>query len=112
MTEYSRIAKGTFTSTGGAQIVNLPFIPDYVEIKNQTAWTTPAQHGVPFGWFDATTSGTTFIQVFNVTPVLTTDTVTTNGISTFSAGQLLQYGPCINIQVLRISPLIRLILLK
>lgn len=93
MTEYSRMAKGTFTSTGGAQIVNLPFIPDYVEIKNQTAWTTPADHGVPFAWFDSTTSGTTFIQVFNATPVLKTDTVTTNGISTFTAGTLLQYGP-------------------
>lgn len=93
MTEYSRMAKGTFTSTGGAQIVNLPFVPDYVEIKNQTAWTTPAQSGVPFAWFDATTSGTTFIQVFTAASVLTTDTVTTNGISTFTAGTLLQYGP-------------------
>lgn len=93
MTEYSRMAKGTFTSTGGAQIINLPFRPDYVEMHNQTAWATPANHGVPFAWWDATTPGTTFIQVFNATPVLTTDTVTTNGISVFSAGQLLQYGP-------------------
>lgn len=93
MTEYSRMAKGTLTSTGGAQIVNLPFQPDYVEVKNQTAWTTPANHGVPFGWWDATTAGTTFIQVFNATPVLTTDTIASNGISVFSAGQLLRYGP-------------------
>lgn len=92
MTQYSRMAKGTFTSTGGAQIINLPFQPDYVEMHNQTAWATPANHGVPFAWWDATTSGTTFINVFNATPVLTTDTVTTNGISVFSAGQLLQFG--------------------
>lgn len=92
MTEYSRMAKGTFTSTGAAKMINLPFQPDYVEIKNQSAWTTPAQHGVPFAWWDATTSGTTFIQVFNATPVLTTDTVTTNGISVFSAGLMLQFG--------------------
>lgn len=87
------MAKGKFTSTGGAQVINLPFQPDYVEIKNQTAWTTPANHGIPMAWWDAGTSGTTFVQVFNATPVLTTDTVTTNGISVFSAGQLLQYGP-------------------
>lgn len=92
MTEYSRMAKGTFTSTGGAQVINLPFQPDFVEMRNQTSWTTPANHGVPFAWWDATTAGTTFINVFNATPVLTTDTVTTNGISVFSAGQLLQYG--------------------
>lgn len=92
MTEYSRMAKGIFTSTGGAQIVNLPFKPDYVEIHNQTLWTTPANHGVPYAWWDSCTAGTTFIEVFNATPVLLTDTVTTNGISVFSAGQLLQFG--------------------
>jgi len=96
MTEYSRMAKGTFTSTGGAQVINLPFQPDYIEVKNQTSWITPANHGVPFGWWDATTPGTTFIQVFNATPVLTTDSITTNGISVFSGGQLLQYGAAVN----------------
>ena len=98
MTEYSRMAKGTFTvqgtamATGNAQIINLPFQPDYVEIHNQSAWTTPANHGVPFAWWDAGTPGTTFINVFNATPVLTTDTVTTGGISVFSGGLLLQFG--------------------
>ena len=105
MTEYSRMAKGKFTSTGGAQVINLPFKPDYVEIYNQSAWTTPAQHGVPYAWWDSSTSGTTFIEVFNATPVLTTDTVTTNGISVFTAGQLLQYGPTLAISgITKASP--------
>ncbi len=30
MTEYSRMAKGKFTSTGSAQVINLPFQPDAV----------------------------------------------------------------------------------
>jgi hypothetical protein len=36
-------------------------------------------------------------QVFNSTPVLTTDVVTANGISTFQAGLALQYGPQLQI---------------
>jgi len=48
MTEYSRMAKGKFTSTGNAQLVVLPFVPDFVEIINYTAAATPANHGVPF----------------------------------------------------------------
>jgi hypothetical protein len=102
MTEYSRMAKGRFTSTGGAQVVNLPFKPDYVEITNSSAWITPAQHGVPFAKWDAnflnsTPANVTLIEVFNATPVLTTDSVLTNGISVFSAGQLLQFGPTLSI---------------
>lgn len=102
MTEYSRMAKGRFTSTGSAQIVNLPFIPDYVEMTNVSAWITPANHGVPFAkweanFLNATPANVTLIEVFNATPVLTTDSVLTNGISTFSAGQLLQFGPTLSI---------------
>ena len=96
MAEYSRLAKGSFTSTGGAQVINLPFQPDYVEFTNLTAWKTPANHGVPYARWSAdqviSSVNYTEIQVFNATPVLTTDTVSTNGISVFAAGQLLQLG--------------------
>jgi len=93
MSEYSRMAKGKFTSTGGAQIINLPFQPDYVELINYTAAATPANHGIPFAKWDANMGqGFAVIDLFNATPVLTTDTVDLNGISTFSAGQMLQYG--------------------
>src|SRR5690242_15298878 len=96
MTEYSRMAKGKFISTGKAKVINLPFQPDFVEFINYTAAGTPANHGVPFAYWDANMGqGFAVEQVFNVTPVLTTDIVTTNGISTFSAGLALQYGPLV-----------------
>lgn len=93
MTEYSRMAKGNFTSTGAAQIVNLPFKPDAIEMWNFTVFGTPANHGVPYAYWDVNMGqGFAAEQVFNATPVLTTDTVTSNGFSTFSAGLLFQFG--------------------
>lgn len=98
MAEYSRMAKGKFTSTGAAQIVNLPFRPDYVEFINYTAAKTPADHGIPFAKWDANMGqGFAAVELFNATPVLTTGAVETNGISTFYAGQLLQYGASLQI---------------
>jgi hypothetical protein len=92
------MAKGKFTSTGAAKMINLPFQPDFIEIINQTAATTPAQHGVPFAFWDANMGqGTAVIELFNVTPVLTTDSVATNGFSTFSAGLALQFGAALQI---------------
>lgn len=98
MTEYSRLAKGFFTSTGAAQVINCPFRPDAVEMWNYSSYGTPANHGVPYAYWDVNMGqGFAVEQVFNATPVLTTDTVTVNGISTFAAGQLLQYGAAIQI---------------
>jgi hypothetical protein len=93
MAEYSRIAKGSFVSTGGAKAINLPFLPDAVELFNFTASGTPAQFGVPFAYWDnAMGQGFASAQVFNGTPVLTSQNFTVGGISTFSAGLALQYG--------------------
>ena len=112
MAEYSRLARGTFTSTGGAQIINLPFTPDYVEFFNYSAAATPANHGVPFAKWDISMGqGTAVEQVFSTTgtspgtPLLTTDVVTANGITTFQAGQALQYGARIGIaSITKASP--------
>lgn len=101
MTEYSRMAKGNFVSTGLQQMVNLPFQPDYVEMINSSAAGTPANHGVPFAFWDKNMGqGTAVEDVFNATPVLTTDSVTANGISTFAAGQLLQFGATQNVSTI------------
>ena len=98
MSEYSRIAKGSFTSTGAAKIIPLPFVPDYIRMVNYSAAGTPANHGVPYAFWDVQMGqGYAVESVFNATPVLTTDTVTSNGFSTFSGGQLLQYGAQIQI---------------
>lgn len=91
------MARGSYTVAGSAppqaKIINLPFQPDYVELINYTAAAAPTQNEVPFAYWDAAMGqGVAVIQAFNATPVLTTDDVTTNGISTFSAGQLLQFG--------------------
>jgi hypothetical protein len=94
MTEYSRMAKGHFTSTGNAQVVNLPFLPDRIEMINYTAMATPANHGIPRAWWDISMGqGFGLGLVNNATPVLTSGQFLTNGFSTFSAGQLLQFGP-------------------
>ena len=101
MTEYSRMAKGKFISTGAAQVINLPFQPDFVELINFTAAGTSiaaaaAQNKVPHAWWDANMGqGFAVQQVYTgATPsALQYDTVIANGISTFAAGQLLQFGP-------------------
>lgn len=98
MSEYNKMAKGVITVTGSAPpnaaIVQLPFQPDFVEFFNFTAATTPATNGVPFAFWDANMGqGTAVIQAFNGTPVLTTDVVATNGISTYYGGLGQQFGP-------------------
>lgn len=93
MTEYSRVAKGKFTSTGVAKVINLPFQPDSIEMWNYSSFATPAQHGVPYAYWDSGMGqGYAIEEVFNATPVISTDIVSSNGFSTFSAGQALQFG--------------------
>ncbi|HEX5553448.1 MAG TPA: hypothetical protein VFX43_09390 [Chitinophagaceae bacterium] len=86
--EYSKLASGKVTGvTGGIIPVNLPFIPNVVELNNFTASTTPASGGVVRTYWTSDMAQASAIQyVFNATPVLTTQTTTTGGISTFSAG--------------------------
>jgi uncharacterized membrane protein len=94
MAEYSRLAKGVVSSTGGMTPVNLPFQPDYVELTNFTEATTPTSGGIPFVvWDNNMGQGAAVYETFNATPVLTTATTLTGGISTFAAGLSLQYGP-------------------
>ncbi len=93
MTEYSRMAKGRFVSTGGAKIITLPFQPDYVEFINYTASASGADNGVPNAHWDINMGqGVSVIDRFQAANQLTTDTVDTNGISTFAAGLSFQYG--------------------
>lgn len=106
MAEYSRLAKGKFTSTGAAQIINLPFKPDYVEFINYTAAASGADNGVPQAFWDANMGqGVAVVQRFQAANQLTTDTVDANGISTFSAGQMLQFGPTLTVtDITKASP--------
>ncbi len=93
MTEYSRQAKGSFTSTGAAKFVNLPFQPDYIELINYTAAAAMTDDVVPFAWWDVA-MGQGFAVIERSTgAALISDIITSNGFSTFSAGISLQYGP-------------------
>lgn len=106
MAEYSRLAKGRFVSTGAAQVVNLPFKPDWVEFINYTAAASGADNGVPHAYWDANMGqGVAVIERFQAANQLTTDTVDTLGITTFSAGQLLQFGPTLTVtDITKASP--------
>ncbi len=98
MSEYNKMAKGRFTSTGAAQIINLPFRPDFVEFINYTASASGSDNGVPKAWWDLNMGqGVAVIERFQAANQLTTDTVDALGISTFAAGQLLQFGPTLAI---------------
>jgi hypothetical protein len=95
MAEYSRVSKGHFTSTGLSQVINLPFQPDAVQFWNYTAANSAAtsQNIISAYWDVSMGQGQAVIEGYNATPTLIYDVVATNGISSFSAGQLLQYGP-------------------
>ena len=54
MAEYSRLAKGSFTASSGqtTAVVNLPFMPDYVELWNYTNIKTKAASKITRAWWD------------------------------------------------------------
>jgi hypothetical protein len=99
MTEYSRIAKGSFVATGKSAAVILPFVPDYVELWNYTNIKTAGASRVTRAWWDNTlfdgNANPTMVELYNAGSALVDDTVQTNGISTFQAGLMLQYGPVV-----------------
>ena len=106
MTEYSRMSKGNFvaSSTQTSAIITFPFQPDFVEVWNYTniaAGVTDST--ITRAWWDNKmvdpTSGNpvTMIEGYNSSGALIFDNIITNGISSFAAGLLLQYGPTIQI---------------
>jgi hypothetical protein len=100
MTEYSRMAKGNFTATGNAAIVNLPFTPDYVELWNYTNISSAiTANKLLRAWWDAklVVSGNNPVmcEIYNNSSVVAFDAITTNGISAFQGGLALQYGPVV-----------------
>jgi len=93
MAEYSRIAKGHVTSTGRQMAINLPFAPDHVKLINYTAMATPAEGDVVKAYWDVSMGqGYAAYDFYDAGPVYSTAVATSGGISTFEAGQLLQFG--------------------
>ncbi len=98
MSEYSKSAAGNFISTGAAQAINLPFIPNRVKFTNYTATAAFANHGIPNGYWSAGMGqGFATCEVVGAGPVLEVGVVLTQGISTFSGGLSQQYGAAIGI---------------
>lgn len=98
MAEYSRLARGSFTTAASpiTQIVNLPFQPQRVKLKNITSYTAQAQYAVTTAdWDISSGQGTAVIEYIEsggAPWIIAADSVASLGISTFSAGISLQYG--------------------
>jgi hypothetical protein len=97
MAEYSKIARGSFTTAASAvaQIVKLPFQPQRVKLLNYTTYSAPAQYAITEAQWDiAMGQGNTTFEYLESASAAWIPAVdyTTNGISTFSAGLSLQYG--------------------
>ncbi len=97
MAEYSRIAKGHFTSTGSSQVINLPFQPDRIEMINYSVAAAAAtSQAIARAYWDISMGqGFAVVEGYNATPALIFDVVTTGGFSSYSAGLSLQYGPLV-----------------
>ena len=97
MGTYNKIAEGSFTSTGVAEFIDLPFLPNSFEVWNVTAIGTPTQNEIThaISWADAT-AGTASVEYFNVSPVLTTTNLASGGLSFIQAGTY-QYGSTLTI---------------
>ena len=105
MAEYSRLAEGQVTSTGGATNVILPFIPDFIEISNKTRLAS-TNSGVSRAWWEkdmgqgaaflvTTTNGASDLSSFiDATGGAgsTSGATAGTGFTTFSGGLSFQYG--------------------
>lgn len=93
MTEYNKMAKGSFSSTGARKIINLPFQPDRIELHNYTAHAAFTASGITDAYWDVSMGqGTAQVDYVGTGPVAQKAVVTSNGFSTFGAGLSFQYG--------------------
>lgn len=95
MAEYSRMASGTVTSTGGQTAVMLPFIPNYIEITNP-ARIAAAGGGVGRAWWMTDLGqGAALYTTTSAGPAdgsVYISSSTGGGFTTIQAGLALQYG--------------------
>jgi len=100
MAEYSRLASGTVSSSGGDTVVQIPFLPDFIEISNRTRAVAGA--GVTRAWwYKNMGQGSAFLDTFGtgdqfIAPIGGTSSgalVSGTGFKTISAGLSFQYGP-------------------
>ncbi len=94
MAEYSRLASGQVTSTGGNTVVVVPFVPNFIEIFNATR--AAAASGVTrASWLTDMGQGAAFVVTTSAGPADGTSFITSatgTGFTTIQAGLSLQYG--------------------
>ena len=96
MAQYSKIIRGTFTSTGAAKFLSLPMVPDTIEIWNKTKYATTTNHtGVAAIGFAEDAAGTAYLTESNGTAWL--GKILTSGGFTFISAGTYQYGPTFTI---------------
>lgn len=96
MAQYSKIVRGTFTSTGVAKFLSLPMVPDTIEIWNETKYATTTNHiGISAIGFAESAAGTAYVTASNATANVGV-IITSGGFSFLSAGTY-QYGPTLTI---------------
>lgn len=105
MAEYSKIARGSFTTAGTvvAQVVNLPFQPTRVLLSCPTSHSAPAQYSTTEAYWDVSmgqgVADQQYVSAASFPWNVAADYVASAGISTFgllgpvNAGLSLQYGP-------------------
>lgn len=99
MAEYSRIGAGFFTTAASPvnQVVYLPYQPQVVKLKNETAYVSPAQYAVTDAFYSslAGASASTCIEYISAgsAPWLKAVDSVASGISTFSAALSWSFGP-------------------
>jgi hypothetical protein len=91
MAQYSKIIRGTFTSTGVNKPLYFPMVPDTIEIWNKTKFNTTTNNtGTEGIGFAENNPGTGYITASNGTTLLG-KTLTSGAFTFFSAGTY-QYG--------------------
>lgn len=103
MAEYSRIARGSFTTAASpvAQYVNLPFQPTNVVLTCVTSYSTPAEYATTRAYWDtAMGQGVACQEYIGASGFpwdVSADYVASAGIGTFSNGISLLLGPQLQI---------------
>jgi hypothetical protein len=104
MAEYSRLASGRVTSTGGQTAVIIPFIPNFIAIENQTravagagvtsaSWMTDMGQGAAV--LNTFGTGAQFIGPTGSTGLTSGGLTAGTGFNILYAGLSQQYGPTV-----------------
>jgi hypothetical protein len=99
MAEYSKIARGSFTTAASPviQVIPLPFQPTQISLTCPTSYNSSTQYGTTRAYWDVSmgqgVANQEYISAASFPFVLSADYVSSGGISTYSQGLALQLGP-------------------